>query len=115
MYNALALAAVMESAMGTSDGNAIPPQLIVNMDVSSMSLVSKEVPVFVTRKVKKELRTRGLNIGRVAKDEKERYGHLMTVVNAHGELLCTIVMLNDTNFPEVGKMEKVRLLSWKSS
>ena len=89
-------------------GGRIPEELLINMDMTTVALAKKNIPVLVSRKIAQQLAKRGLSVGRVATKEKNRFVHLLTAISAAGARVCTIAVVYDNNFPDKPNLIEVR-------
>lgn len=76
----------------------ISPELILNMDATTLHLAGTGGPIFVTKEslaLLKELRRSPVGL---RKQEKNRFAHLLTVINAAGQLVATVVAVFDNKY-----------------
>ena len=98
LRNALSLAAVLECAMTAEDGSKTPPQLMINMDMTSVGLHVDAEAVLVSDKVRAELKAHRRGEGTTNDEKVNRWVHFLPGISAAGKLVFAVFIVYDRNF-----------------
>lgn len=89
------------------DGPRVPPELYFNLDFTGDYIVEPPQPVVVKQVTKKRLKRKRQSVQRVRDATVQRYGHMMAMVSAAGELVSTVIIVYDRAF-KVNTLTEVR-------
>jgi hypothetical protein len=102
--NQMSMAAVA-SALQDDDKNDFSPELFFNTDVTSVMLEDHDDAVYLVKGSKKKLAQERRSVSTTKNKSQRRSLSFMTTTSAAGELLCTIVLLKDSNFEKLELFE----------
>ena len=89
------------------EGPRLPPELFMNLDFTGDYIVEPVPPVMVKRSTKKVLRRRRQGVELVRDSVTRRYGHMMVMISATGELVSSVLIVYDRAF-KVSTLTEVR-------
>ena len=107
VYSFLSAAAVAEALFQLPDGPCIPPELVFNIDGTTMKLVRSNHTALVTRKGVNKVHHKHRSVKVTESTEKGRFGHLFPVVSAAGHAACFVAVVHDRALSDV-KLQLVR-------
>jgi hypothetical protein len=100
MENYIALAAVAISSTAPPGGEPTAPELITNTDMTTIALGDRGAPVYLARGSRNLLATHHLRPCTTKKKTVTRYAGYLPTLAANGDLVCSLVIIKDTDFPK---------------
>jgi hypothetical protein len=99
LRNFLSAGAAAYAVQQHKNGPRVEPENMYNMDMTSLCLSEGPTKAAVTRKVLRALHTKRRSAAVTFNQKKRRFGHLMSVVSADGEVTCIVAVIYDNTQP----------------
>ena len=98
--NALSLAALFEMISTRKEGKQIAPELMANIDVSSLGLKAQKQAIYLTLGTRESLKEHARCPGVTQNSQLDRWVHFMPAICGDGELRCCIVIIRDESYQD---------------
>ena len=97
------MAAVAQAMLKPEQGAPIPKELFMNIDTTGVFVGDSNEPVIVRQESKRKLAEKRKSVGRTNTRRIRRYADLMPLINAAGDTVCSVGIVEDRDLPE-GKL-----------